>query len=302
MLDAFLDAQMKQLKYEDASVWNDISKGGIDADIVVIGSSRAATHIDPALIKSLTGMSCYNLGMMGHNFFIEDARYNYYRKFNKPPQLIILSLDYESLQRRSDLFNHTQFLAYLDDSTIAASTRQYEGFSKFDYKIPLLRYVGEQTLIFSLFKNYFRPDGNKPDRINGFFARDFHWNDDVDKTLDTLTPYIVNPDSLSVMAFDKFLVDCNQQNIQVLFVHTPVHPLGQMKVINRKEIIEMYRSMAKGAKYSFIDYAGDTMSSNKTYFMNSTHLNKYGAGVFTRKLIQDLERQNLLRLVDTTKK
>jgi hypothetical protein len=302
ILNYFLDAQMKRLKYEDASVWNEITNGGIDADILIMGSSRAATHIDPNAITQLSGASCYNLGMMGHNFFIEDARYNYYLKFNKAPKMIILSLDYESLQRRSDLFNHTQFLAYLDDSVIAGATRQYEGFSEYDYKLPLLKYVGEQTLIFSLFRNYFKPECNRPDRSKGFFARDFRWNKEVDITLDTLKPYTVEPDSLSVRAFEYFLEQCKRKGIQVVFVHTPVHPLGQAKVINSSQIIDMYYNFAKNNKYMLLDYAGDTMCGNKEYFMNSTHLNKYGAKFFTQKLVQDLTLRNLLPANDIEKK
>jgi hypothetical protein len=292
-LDSFLDTQMKQLKYEDASVWNEISRGGIDADIIIIGSSRAATHIDPKLITDSTGKTCYNLGMMGHNFFLEYARYNFYLKYNKAPKLIILSLDYESLQRRPDLFNHTQFIAYLNDAIIADATQQYVGFSKYDYQLPLLKYVGEQTLIFSLVKNYFYPQTNLPDRINGFYARDFQWNADVNKTLDTLKPYTVSPDRLSLDFFDAFLNRCKQQNIEVIFVHTPNHPLGQQKVLNRVQIIDLYQNYAQRFKIPFLDYAQDTMCMNKAYFMNSTHLNKYGADVFTRKFISDLEKLDL---------
>lgn len=293
-LNAFLDTQMKQLKYEDVSVWNEIAKGGIDADIVIIGSSRAATHIDPSIISGFSAKSCYNLGMMGHNFFIENARYQYYLKHNKAPQLIILSLDYESLQQRPDLFNHTQFLPYLDDSIIANATKQYEGLSDFDYKLPLLKYVGEQTLVFSLFKNYFKPELNQPDRKNGFFARDYRWNEEVDKTLDTLKPYSVLPDSLSISCFEAFLNQCSQQQIKVVFVHTPTHPLGQQKVVNRIEIIDLYQQYAQQYQIPFLDYADDTMRNNKLYFMNSTHLNKYGAAVFSKKLFQDLQQLNLV--------
>lgn len=301
-LHYFLDTQMKQLKYEDASVWNQIAKGGIDADIVIIGSSRAATHINPALISKAINQSCFNLGMMGHNYFVENARYFYYLQHNKAPKVIILSLDFESLQRRPDLFNHTQFLAYLDDSIIANATQQYEGFSKYDYKLPLLKYVGEQTLIFSLIKNYFRPQLNKSDRVNGFFARDFIWNSQVDSILDTLKPYVVKPDSLSLTAFEAFLDYSKEQNITVVFVHTPTHPLGQQKVINRKEIIDLYQKYAADFQIPFLDYAADTMCYNKAYFMNSTHLNKFGAEVFTKKLIKDLLNRKLISLNDSVKK
>lgn len=298
----FLDAQLKQLKYEDASVWNEISKGGIDADVVIIGSSRAATHIDPMLITKSSSKTCYNLGMMGYDFYFSNARFNYYCQFNKLPKLLIVSLNYDYLQRRADLFNHTQFLSYLDDSIIENATKQYEGFSKYDYRIPLLKYVGEQTLILSLIRNFFKPELNRPDRIMGFFARDYKWSSEVEKNLDTLKPYKVMPDSLSIAAFESFLDYTKAKEIQVVFVHTPTHPLGQEKVINRNEIINLYHKYALQYQIPFLDYAADTMCSNKVYFMNATHLNKFGAKVFTRKLIVDLQQKNLLPLIDLTKK
>lgn len=288
LLDTFLDRQMKLLRYEDASVWNDISRGGIDAHTIIIGSSRAATHIDPQMIAQATGASCYNLGMMGHNFFIEHARYRYYLQHNSPPKTIILSLDYESLQRRQDLFNHTQFLAYLQDTIIGPATQQYQGFSTYDYKLPLLRYVGEQTLIFSLIKNAINPSRNQPDRHNGFFARNAHWDAQVDKILDTLQPYTVHPDSLSLAAFDSFLQYCRTAHISLIMVHTPTHPLGQAKVRNRAAIIQLYQQYASRYHYPFLDYAADTMCQQRAYFMNATHLNTQGAAIFTQKLITDI--------------
>ncbi len=301
-LHYFLDAQMKQVQYEDLGVWNQIATGGIDAEFVVLGSSRAATHIDPGQISQTCNRSCFNLGMMGHNFFIEHARYKYYLQYNKQPQLIILSLDYESLQRRSDLFNHTQFLPFLDDSIIANATMQYHGLSKYDYTIPLLKYVGERTLIFSLFNNYFFPARNKPDRVNGFLARDLKWNAEVDKVLDTLQPYSVVPDSLSLAALESFLKDNKAKNIKVVFVHSPTHFLGQQKVVNRKDIIALYQKYALQFSIPFFDYAVDSMCSQKSYFLNATHLNKNGAALFTHKLIVDLQREGILPLLDTTKK
>ncbi len=300
-LHYFLDAQMKQLRYDDAGVWNQISQGGIDADVLIMGSSRAATHIDPAHISETANKSCFNLGMMGHNFYIENARYYYYLQHNRAPQIIILSLDYESLQRRSDLFNHTQFLAYLNDPAVAQATRAYNGFSKYDYALPLLKYVGERTLIFSLFNNYFFPARNKPDRVNGFLARDLKWNADVDKVLDTLKAYSVSPDSLSLAAFESFLKDAKAKNIKVVFVHSPTHLLGQQKVVNRKEIMALYQKYAWQFSIPFFDYATDSMCSQKSYFLNATHLNKYGAALFTRKLIVDLQREGILPWLVTTK-
>ncbi|GAA4448739.1 hypothetical protein [Rurimicrobium arvi] len=293
-LDRFLDAGMKKLRYDDASVWNDIYSGKASADILVCGSSRAATHIDVSAIEQASGCSCYNLGMMGHNFILEEARYRIYRQHNQKPRLIIFSLDYESLQMRADLFNHTQFIAYLKDPILSEATKHYSGFSDYDYKLPLLRYVGEQELIIRLIKDRLHPERNVPDRRKGFYGRDMHWDRNVDQVLDTLQPYVVHPDSISLHRFRSFIESCRADNIPLIFVHTPVHPVGQQKVKNREAMIALYRRFSKEYAIPFLDYASDTMCSNKQYFMNSTHLNALGASVFTRKLISDLEATHLL--------
>lgn len=292
--DQLLDAGMKQMRNDDASVWNDIYAGRASADILVCGSSRAATHIDVAQIEQATGCSAYNLGMMGHNFILEEARYRIYRQHNKKPRMILFSLDYESLQMRADLFNHTQFIAHLDDSILAEATSHYEGYTRWDYALPLLRYVGEQELVFKLLSNWRHPERNQPDRYKGFYGRDMHWDAKADAILDTLQPYTVKPDSSSKKRFLQFIESCKKERISLVFVHTPVHPSGQAKVRNRDAMIALYQQYAAAFGIPFLDYAGDSLSREKALFMNSTHLNATGAGVFTRRLIQDLQQQQLL--------
>lgn len=294
-LDTFLDRQMRRQRYDEVSVWNDIYQGRINAPILICGSSRAAMHLDPQLFALHTGKDCYNLGMVGHNFYMEAVRYRIYRQHNRKPRLLILSVDYESLQRRSDLFNHTQFIPYLHDSLLREATAQYEGFSRYDARIPLLKYVGEQTLVFKLVKDYLRPEGNKPDRTKGFCPQNKKWDDNVDAVLDTLKPYVVHPDSLSTREMAAFLQYCRAEQVQVIFVHTPVHLLGQQKVVNRQEMLAQLQQYAQRFHVPFYDYAADSMCADKSYFMNSTHLNSHGAALFTRKLLADLERDGWLR-------
>lgn len=294
ILDDTLDKRMKMMRYDDASVWNDIYAGRASANILICGSSRAATHIDATMIEKASGCATYNLGMMGHNFILEDARYRIYRQHNRKPKLIIFSLDYESLQMRPDLFHHTQFIAWLQDSLLAEATGHYEGYSRWDYCLPLLRYAGEQELILQLIKDWMHPERNRPDRVKGFYGRNISWSKETDYTLDTLQAYTVHPDTLSLLRFRRFIESCKAENIALVFVHTPVHPRGQEKVRNRKEIMRLYQQFSTDYTIPFVDYASDSISCRQALFMNSTHLNATGAAVFTRRLIQDLMRDTLL--------
>lgn len=294
LLDRLLDKRMKALRYDDASVWNDIYAGKASANILICGSSRAATHIDASLIEKATGCSTYNLGMMGHNFLLEEARYRIYRQHNQKPELILFSLDYESLQHRSDLFNHTQFIAWLQDSVLREACSHYEGYSYWDYRLPLLRYVGEQELIFRLLGDWRHPERNQADRVKGFYGRNEVWNRETDLILDTLKAYSVQPDTLSVQRFRSFLQSCRAEGIPVVLIHSPVHPRGQEKVTNREEIIALYQQYSRSYSLPFFNYADDSLSRRQELFMNSTHLNATGAAVFTRRLIQDLQKRGLL--------
>jgi hypothetical protein len=50
-----------------------------------------------------------------------------------------------------------------------------------------------------------------------------------------------------------------------------------------------------GKKYDipYLDYSNDTMSFNKVYFYNSTHMNIRGAELFSKKLVMDLKKDGL---------
>lgn len=50
-----------------------------------------------------------------------------------------------------------------------------------------------------------------------------------------------------------------------------------------------YGSIANAVKVPLLDYWNDTITTDTSYFCNSTHLNKIGSELFTRKFIQDLD-------------
>ena len=89
----FLTNQLKQSRQGEYSVWNDIFNGKVNSDIVVYGSSRAMVHMDPKIISNRMNSSCYNLGINGHNFWLQYLRHKELLKYNTKPRLIIHSVD-----------------------------------------------------------------------------------------------------------------------------------------------------------------------------------------------------------------
>ena len=297
LLDRFLSHNLKKsnafIAYE-FSVWNDIFEGKIATDIAIYGSSRAWVHIDPQMLEDSLHRTAYNLGIDGHNFWLQHLRHTEFLKYNQPPEYIIHSIDVFSFQKRKDLFNPQQFLPYmLLDKTIMEYTISYDGYSWPDYCLPLLRYRGQEYAINEAFRIWRHPVHPHAGRKKGYMGMNYTWNDDLTKAKTQMRQYNVELDSPSIELYDRFLADCASRNIKVIMVYTPEYTEGQRFVANRAAVITLFRYLAGKYNLLFLDYSDDAICGEKEYFYNASHMNKRGAELFTGKLIGDLKRNNV---------
>ncbi len=278
---------------DEFSVWNDIYDKKIDADIAVYGSSRAYVHFNTPLITDSLGHEAYNFGVDGHNFWIQYLRHKEYLKNNRPPKVIILAVDYSTLQKRNDLYNYNQFLPYmLWNNDIMNYTSSYIGFQNQEFKIPLLRYMGE----FNFFKNgimlSLKNKNTLERRQKGFAGIDKKWNNDLIEAKNKNQSYKVVFDEETCKLFDRFLGECIDNDITVLMVYAPIYFEGLTYIENSAEVLDTLKFFAAKYKLDFLDYSKNEICYNKSYFYNSIHLNRTGADLFTNKLIQDLKNTN----------
>ena len=286
--DRVLNSTLKKSKTSDYEVWNNLLEGKINSDIVIYGSSRAWLHINPKVFEDSTGLNTYNLGIDGHNFYMQNLRHELLLEYNKPPKIIILSLDNFTLDKKKDLYNPEQFLPYLGNEKIATATKTYFGLSYFDYKLPLIRYAGQKDALKNALKILVKPSMNKIDRYKGFSGQELQWNDDLDKALALQKKYVQHFDSATIVLFDHFLQSTLTKKIKVVMVYSPEYIGGQQFVSNREKLFSIYRQMSEKYKIPFFDYSADTLCTEKKYFYNSQHLNAKGADIFTRMLIHDM--------------
>jgi hypothetical protein len=184
-IDYLLSNKLKELnKFAEGEnlVWNDIYDGNVNDDIVIYGSSRAWVHIDPLLIEKKLGRTAYNMGIDGHNFWLQNLRHQELLKYNQKPEYIIYSIDVFTLAKRKDLYNNNQFLPYmLGNGNVYNYTSSYEGFSFFDYYFPLIRYEGKRNVIRQAVKTSILGDNSKLSRIKGYRGIEEKWNRDFAK-------------------------------------------------------------------------------------------------------------------------
>lgn len=287
--DRFINYTLTTSKTGDYAVWNDILEGDVDADIVIYGSSRAWLHLNPKIIEDSTGVSTYNLGIDGHNFYMQYLRHDLLLKYNRPPATIILSLDNFTFDKKKELYNSEQFLPYLDNKEILDATKTYFGFDYYDYRLPLIRYAGQKDALKNALKIIIKPSLNHIDRYKGYSGQELVWNNDLDRAIAIQKKYVQHFDSATITLFDQFLRETLAKKIEIIMVYSPEYIGGQQFVSNRKQVFSIYDSFSRKYKIPFFDYSDDSMSLNKDYFYNSQHLNSNGANIFTRKVIHDIK-------------
>jgi hypothetical protein len=295
LFDFFISNRIKKstsLAKGEYTVWNDIYKGNINSDMVIYGSSRAWVHINPHLLTNAFHISCYNMGIDGHGFLLQNFRHKELLRFNKRPKVIIYSVDMFTFTKATGLYNNEQFLPYMFfDMQIENATKNFDGFKLADFFIPSLRYYGKKNLLKEAFKTNLSTTG----RIKGYMGRDKVWNNDLDDAKEKIGSYNIKIDSSLVTDFENFLEECKKNNTLVILVYTPEYIDGQKFVANRDVVIQVFKNLSTIHNVHFYDYSSDSISYQKKYFYNSLHLNKAGSTLFTNLLIADFKKDNLIQ-------
>jgi hypothetical protein len=289
-IDVFLSKNLKKSNHMEAPVWRDIYAGKIDSKVVIYGSSRAWVQIDPSMIGSSLNTTVYNLGIDGHNFWLQYFRHKMLLKYNAKPKLIVYSVDAFTLQKREELYESNQFLPdMLWNNDIYNATKGYKGFNFLDYSVPLLRYYGMKDELVRAMEIAISPRNNYIERVRGYEGKDLKWNSNFKDAIAKIKSYKIVFHKESEALFEQFLQECAQKNIKIVFVYAPEYIEGQKFIENRAEVIDRYVNLSKKYDIPFYDYSQDSISFDKQYFYNALHLNRTGAELFTSKLIKQLK-------------
>lgn len=287
-IDIYLSKGLKNtsLAAAEYEVWNDLFYNNISPEVAIYGSSRAWVHIDPMIIEDSLGLSAYNFGIDGHNFWLQYYRHKTLLK-NTTPKTIIHSVDINTLKKRRELYNYEQFLPYmLWNREIYEATKNYEGFNIVDFTIPLARYIGKNKTLNAMM---LRSKG-KSIRTQGFQGQNREWNDDLKRAKTQMGSYTADLDNASVELFRQYIQECKSLDINLILVYTPEYIEGQQFVTNRSEIMTLLKGIAQENNLPFLDYSDHYLSMDKKYFYNSMHLNATGAEIFTRILAHDIKQ------------
>lgn len=297
--DLLVTNALKKVDKGDLASWNKIYNGQLSEDVLIYGSSRARVHFDPRIFKSELGISAYNMGMDGHNFLMLKARHDAILRNNNPPRLIVLSVDYYTLNKREDLYNSNQFLPYILEPEIRKTTREYKGFDVYDYNFPMVRYIGRQGMVIEGFRAMLGKPLVAHETYNGFVPQFLPWDNKLETLIKQGQKYKTSIEERYVTLLRNFFADSRKRGINVLMVYAPEYIKGQQFVQGREKMMEVFQRLSREQKVTFWDFSNDELSRDKGLFYNALHLNARGAELFTRKFVDMLRERNDLLSLDS---
>lgn len=289
----FIDKGLYKSNTGDIQVWNEIRRGHIDADVLILGNSHAAVQIDPRVLETGLGATAYNIGVPGYGFDLQLLRYNYYRQSNKKPRLLLLIVANNQFQPTTlipDIRATLPFVAFNGFSSpdIPLTGRVY-------HYLPFLKYNQEWTLAAEGLRHNL-PGVPKDSLLyhKGYQGLDRTWQPAEIKKLRANQSPLYPVENKQVRArFEAFLAQCEQEAVKVVLLVTPDYYESSRRLRNRGPYYRAMQEMAGKHGGAFIDMSDDPLSLVAGNYADASHLNRMAAGELTKHLTDSLKKNGL---------
>lgn len=269
--------------------WNDIVHTQLNADVIIMGSSRAWVHYSPFILDSVLQTNSYNLGIDGSCLNRQIIKYNVLKHYQKvKPQYIIVNVDYVSAVSGWTIgYEREQFFPLLLNPYIRKQICQVEPFSFMELYFPIYRYTTYNGL-FSVMKEA-SSDGMV--LYKGYKGLERVWDGEA---YNDMNSYHFNVEERTLKMFDDFLEARKEDGIQVIFCYSPIYAGLTAKVDNLQEVYDTYKTLADKYQIPILDYNYTDICADTTYFYNATHLTKLGSELFSIQLAHDLDSLGII--------
>lgn len=260
------------------AVWNDILHTDINADVLIMGNSRAWCMYSTQILDSVLHVNSYNIGMDGSCFNRQKMRYDIYRHYQSHiPDYIIQNVEFFTLEHTVG-YEREQFMPYLMYPCFRERVMLEESFSKAELYIPMYRYYMSNVY----------DDYNQFDfcLYKGYYADDRKWDSSM---LESTEPYNAVVDSATLHLFESYIVQTKQDGIEIILVMAPIYEEATRLVLNNNDICRLFRDLSAKYDVPLLDYSNMSICNDTTYFYNGTHLNRRGAEIFSLQLANDLK-------------
>ncbi len=257
------------LTSKDANVtkWNQFYQETINADLLILGSSTAFRGINPTILgKKLTKQKCYNYANIGMPLTNYPRLLHDYLLKNKPPEILIVSVDIFGLASSDNFGGVFWLLPSLADNSLMFNKLEQLKYVKY---FKTYGYFLYRHLYFDLIKN---PNTRSVEN-RGFEPQDLTWRGagKMQKNSETL-----QLDTLKTANSFQKIKEYSKLS-KVFIVISPLQKEYQEATKNKKQILDFIYKLCLKNNFSVIDLTQNAVCNDKKYFYNYSHLNLKGS-------------------------
>ena len=286
VLDIYTSHLLKNCKDRRFVGWSDITRKQINADMVIMGPSRAWVFFSPAILDSILHLNSYNMGIDGSCLNRQIIKYNIYEHYQQTkPKYIIINIDYFILDWTIG-YEREQFFPYMLDKYPREQILLVEPFTTAELYIPVYRYLTYKGL-FALWKEAVISDDGL---YKGYKGLEMVWDGEEFEKRES---FHFTVDERTYKMFDEFLSARIANGQKIIFCYAPIYIGLTHKMDNLQEAYATFQTIADKYDIPILDYNYSPLSYDTTYFYNASHLTKQGSELFSIQLAHDLDSLNI---------
>mgnify|MGYP002625770240 CR=1 FL=1 len=266
----------------------------LEADVVILGNSRAACSYNPAVLDSVLQVNSRNLGVSGQPFGVSYLRWQLYSRNNSHPKLLIINVDYGELNLVTNGFEKEQYYPYMSDTLVKPYLDLY-GFTWMEKNVPMYRYRGNYKLmgIGLLELLHFRHD-TKGNYIKGYSNKNWDWDGDKLEGVIRNGKTKCKCNQQAVELLEEVVGKALDDGIGVVFVYAPLYKVLKDN-LEESESMNVYQSLSERYGIPILDFSKMDFCSDTNCFHDANHVNARGAEIFTRELAHSIDSLCILQ-------
>jgi hypothetical protein len=252
-----------------------------EAEVIILGSSRASRHYVPEIIEDSLNLTCFNTGVDGNYMFNNYAVYKSIIE-RYTPKVVLMDINPGEIYTGTEGYDQLAPLLpfYKTKKEIKSVIHLKSKFERlkliskiYPFNSSLLAIVTGilQTEDINVLKGYMPLFGNVSDTTIGC-RREENKEIDINK----------------IKVLEALASDCDDRNIKLVFIQSPKY----IKVIQETSV-SLINKLASNHGAEFWNYVNDTVFLKPEYFKDANHMNNSGAYKFTRAIADRIKGEGI---------
>lgn len=249
-----------------------------EAQVIILGSSRAVRHYIPDIIEDKLKLTCFNTGLDGNYIF------NNYAVFKSillryTPKIVLMDINPDEIYLDADSQNSLASILpfYKIDKEIKSVILLKSKFENLKLSSKIYPF---NSSLFSIATGILKTeDINK---LKGYMPLYGSLSDTIGESSKGKNRKV---DPRRIKVLETVASDCLNRKVRLIFIQSP-----RYKKVSQEKSVSIINELSTKYSIEFWDYVNDTTFLKPYYFKDGSHMNDLGAHKFTEAIAERMRQ------------